>query len=230
MTSQETPAGGYACLCCGRSGAGHRYACHHCTQDMRRWLVELEDYVVILLATMGPLRSMDTGGIGTAFGSRLPIRADVATLLDYRSGAGAAVFRLRDPRDMDDEPVRSLPGGIHGIACWIREERGDSEPTSWTLVSELRYLRTQIEECSFAQWVDELHSDLKELHSQARSLARDSPRPLAHCLETTCEGMVFWVIKEEGGKRVDEAKCATCQRRYSGTDLVRLGAAEEVAG
>ncbi len=197
---------------------------------MRRWLVELEDYVTILVATMGPLRSMDAGSIGTAFGSRLPIRADVVTFLDYRSGGGTAVFRLRDPRDMDDEPIRSLPGGIHGIACWIREERGDSEPASWTLVSELRYLRTQIDNCAFEQWVNELHSDLKELHTQARSLAHDSPRPLAHCLSDDCEGMVFWVIKEENGTRVDEARCAACRRIYTGPDLVRLGVAEEVAG
>lgn len=223
---------GYQCLCCGRGGAGHRYACRHCVDDMRRWLIELEDYAVILLATMGPLRDQTIGSIGVAFTSRLPIRDDVATLLDYRSGAGAAVHRLRDPRDMDDEPIRSLPGGIHGIACWIREVHGGSEPTQWTLVSELRYLRTQIEACSFAQWVDELHSDLKELHSQARSLAHDAPKPMAHCLEVDCGGMVFWIIKEDNGKRVDEARCANpdCRRPYTGTDLVRLRVAEEVAG
>jgi hypothetical protein len=126
--------------------------------------------------------------------------------------------------------VRSLTGSIHGIARWLREERGDEQPKTWTLVSELRYLRTQVDACALEQWVNELHEDLKDLHDQARSMAHDAPRPLAHCLDVECEGMVFWVIKEEGGKRVDEAKCATCQRRYSGTDLVRLGAAEEVAG
>ena len=109
------------CLACDRD-AGHRYACHRCTDDMRRWLRELEDYAAVIMSTLAPTASPSVGSIGGAFGSRPPLNVEKVTFLDYRSGAGAAVWRLRDPRDMDDEPVRSLPGSIHGLAAWLREE------------------------------------------------------------------------------------------------------------
>jgi len=212
------------CLMCDHE-AGHRYACHNCTEQMRRWLRELEDYAVIIAITAGPLRDQTIGSIGAAFGTRVPARDDAMVILDYRSGAGAGVRRLRDPRDMEDEPVRSLPGSVHGIACWLREERDETEPRQWTIASELRYLRATVEWCSIHQWVTELFDDLKELHTQARTVAYDRPpRPLGHCLEVTCDGSVYWLAAKGAG-----ARCSSCGRPYDGLDLVRLGVAEEAS-
>lgn len=220
------------CLCCDTRDAGHRYACDRCVNDMRRWLTELEDYAVVIAVTMAPLAAGITeGSVGRAFGSRAPADDAKATLLDYRSGAGAAVYRLRDPRDMDDDPVRSLPGSVHGIACWLRSERDESEPVRWTLASELRYLRTAVDWCAQQQWVDELHADLKELHGQARMLAKDTPPgPLGHCLTVGCEGVVFPATIKDSDGRHDGGRCSACSRPYTGPDLVRLGVSEEMAG
>jgi hypothetical protein len=218
-----------ACLCCS-SDAGHRYACNKCTNKMRQWLRDLEGYAAIIIATPAPLRATTNGSIGGAYSSRVPARDDAAVILDYRSGAGAAVFRLRDPRDMDDDPIRSLPGSIHGIACWIREEHDESEPARWTLVSELHYLIGKIESCVHAQWINELHDDLRELHAQARAVAGDQPdKPLGTCMNIDCDGDVHRAELTRDGEKEDGARCVTCKRAYFGLDYVRLQAAQEAS-
>ena len=218
------------CLMCDRD-AGHRYACHHCTEGMRRWLRELEDYAAVIMSTMAPASGQPVGSVGSAFGSRPPVSVEKVTFLDYRSGAGAAVWRLRDPRDMDDEPIRSLPGSIHGLAVWLREESEVDEPAKWTLVSELHYLLGQVDSCAYSQWVSELYSDIRELHQQGRRLARDTPPgPLGHCLTVGCEGVVFPATINDSDGKHDGGRCSVCQRPYTGPDLVRLGVSEEMAG
>lgn len=218
---------GAQCLTCTRD-AGHAYACSRCLDDMRRWLRELEDYAAVIMSTMAPAASQPVGSVGAAFGSRPPVSVEKVTFLDYRSGAGAAVWRLRDPRDMDDEPIRSLPGSIHGLAVWLREESEVDEPAKWTLVSELHYLLGQVDSCAYSQWVPELYDDLKELHQQGRRLARDAPPgPLGHCLVTTCSGMVFPATIRDGEGRHDGGRCDACGDTYTGVRLLRLGVAEE---
>lgn len=223
----------YQCLCCEKRDAGHKYACEHCVNDMRRWLRELEDYVTIVVGMLGSIGSKPNGSIGTSFGSKPPMSLTPVALLDPRSTTPDAIEENSpafDPVGAEEhDHIRSLPSAIHGIATWIREEREQSEPATWTLVSEIRFLRGEVSACAIEQWVDELHADLKELHHQARTLAKDTPRPLAPCLSVGCEGMVFWDVREENGKRIDQARCAnpTCRRTYTGPDLVRLGAARE---
>lgn len=214
------------CLCCEQRDAGYRYACDHCVNDMRRWLRELEDYAAVIASTMAPVASPTVGSVGSAFGSRPPLSIAKVVFLDYRSGAGAAVHRLFDPRDMDEEPVRSLPGSVHGLAVWLREEAEVEEPARWTLVSELHYLLSRLDGCAYSQWVSELFGDIRELHVQARRLAKDSPPgPLGHCLIATCAGTVFpATIKDSGGH--DGGRCDTCGDTYTGTRLLRLGAQE----
>lgn len=222
---------GAKCLCCDDRDAGHRYACDRCVNDMRRWLRELEDYAAVIMSTLAPTASPTVGSIGSAFGSRPPLNVEKVTFLDYRSGAGAAVWRLHDPRDMDDEPVRSLPGSIHGLAVWLREEAELAQPDTWTLVSELNYLIGQVDSCAYSQWVSELHEDIRELHVQARRLAKDAPPgPLGHCLTVTCEGVVFPATIKDSDGRHDGGRCGACSRPYTGPDLVRLGVSEEMAG
>lgn len=224
-------SGGRRCSCCQQHDAGHRHACAHCVTTMRGWLVDLEDYADVLAASLAPTPTGPrTGSIGSSFGSRPPINTDIATFLDYRSGAGAAVWRLRDPRDMDDQPIRSLPGTIHGIAAWLRDENDQTQPTTWDLASELRYLRGQIDACAIESWINEVYDDLRELHHQARGFAHDAPRPLGHCLTIDCDGMVYpATIKDSAGKH-DGGRCSACSRSYTGPDLVRLGVSEEMAG
>lgn len=225
----------YRCLCCDRRDAGHKYACDTCVNDMTRWLRELEDYVAIIVAMQGSIGGKGHGSIGVAFGSKPPTSLTPLAMLDTRSALPGHVEANSpdyDPVGAEDhDHVRSLPAGVHGIAVWIREERDVSEPSKWTLVSELRFLRAEIAGCAIEQWVNELHADLKELHHQARTLAKDSPPgPLGHCLSIDCDGTVFQASIKDMGGRHDGGRCSICQRPYTGPDLVRLGVSEEMAG
>ena len=123
--------------------------------------------------------------------------------------------------------VRSLPAAVHGIAEWVRGERDESNPTKWTLVSELRYLATTVDWCAQQPWVDDLHADLRDLHSTARALAKDQPPgPMGHCLVATCSGTVFPATVKDSSGRQDGGRCDTCGDTYTGTRLLRLGAQE----
>lgn len=239
-----------ACLCCN-SDAGHRYACTRCTTTMRRWLRELEDYAIIIALTTAPLRAPTNGSMGGAYGSKAPARDNALTILDNRSRvlpprhyktnwdakltedgldpAGLTEDWL-DPHVDEANPTRSLPGSIHGIACWIREEHEESEPERWTLASELRYLIGKIETCVHAQWIAELYDDIHELHTQARNVANDSPPgTLGNCL--SCGADVYPADVKRGDKSDRHAKCSNrdCRREYSGLDYVRLQAAQDAS-
>ena len=123
--------------------------------------------------------------------------------------------------------VRSLPTAVHGIAEWVRGERDESNPTKWTLVSELRYLATTVDWCAQQPWVDDLNSDLRELHATARLLAKDQPPgPMGRCLVATCDGTVFPATVKDSSGRHYGGRCDTCGDTYTGTRLLRLGAQE----
>jgi hypothetical protein len=223
------------CLCCDDRDAGYHYACDRCVNTMRVWLRELEDYAAIIVAMRSTPSAHPTGSIGVAWGSKPPVSLTRLSVMDTRSKSREEVERKSpefDPTGADEHDfVRSLPNAIHGMAAWIREEYEQPEPTHWTLVSELRFLRAEISRMAIEQWVNELHEDLKELHHHARSLAKDSPPgPLGHCLTLDCKGTVYpTAIKDSAGKH-DGGRCDTCQRPYTGPDLVRLGVSEEMAG
>jgi len=217
------------CLVCRERDAHHRYACAHCVRGLQRQLRELETYVAVLVVLSAPVRKgMD--GVAGGYGSRAPARDDVMTALDPRSGGGAAVWRLRDPRDMDDAPVRSVTGSIRGIACWIRDVQDVTSPPRWSFTSEIAYLMGQMDWAAMHSWIAELADDLTELHRQARVLARDQPPgPINGCLTVGCEGYVYpATLRESTGDTHDGARCARCRRVYSGTDLARLYASQQV--
>lgn len=223
------------CLCCENGDAGHRYACDRCVNNMRLWLRELEDYAAIIVAMRSTPSAHPTGCIGVAWGSKPPASLTRLAVMDTRSVTAEEVERKSpdfDPVGADEHDyVRSIPSAVHGIAAWIREERDLSEPRSWSLVSELRFLVAEVSACAVEQWVDELHAELKELHHHARSLAKDTPPgPLGHCLTLDCKGTVYPAMVKDSAGRHDGGRCDACSRPYTGPDLVRLGASEEMAG
>lgn len=216
------------CLVCTKKDAHHRYACPDCVRNIQRQLRELEDYAVILTVLTAPAVGANGSTRTPGYASKAPASADVLTAMDMRSGGGAAVFRLRDPRDMDDEPIRSIPGSIRGIACWLREDIGESLVRKWTITTEIAYLLGKIEHCAGDQWIGELADDIHELWQQARALAHDRPPgPLGACLTVTCDGIVWPTSVREKGERHDGGRCKGCNRTYTGLDLVRLHSAQE---
>ena len=97
------------------------YVCFPCINRVLQHLGEIEDYAATLSVMKG---SGAAGRRAPGFGPGSPGRDDVIVALDYRSAGGAGVHRLRDPRDESDTPIRSLIGSLHGIAQWVRGERG----------------------------------------------------------------------------------------------------------
>lgn len=198
---------------------------------MRRWLGELEDYVAIVVAMQGSLGGSSTGSIGVAYRSKPPTSLTPLAMLDTRSTNAGHVERHSpdyDPVGADEhDHVVSLPAAVHAIACWVREERDTPEPRSWTLVSELRYLRSMVDGCAIEQWVDDLHGEIKELHHKARLLAHDAPPgPMGHCLIATCAGTVFPATVKDAQGRHDGGRCDTCKDTYTGSRMAYLGAQE----
>lgn len=218
------------CLICDRD-AGPRYGCTGCVSKMRGYLRELEDHVAIILSMRGSIGSKPHGSVGVSFGSKPPVSLTSLALLDTRSTTADHVERNSpafDPVGADEhDHVRSLPSAIHDTAVWIRGERDESDPKSWTLVSELRYLATVLDWCAQQQWVNELHDDLRDLHVTARALAKDKPPgPLGHCLVATCSGTVFPATVRDAQGRHDGGRCDTCKDTYTGSRLAYLGAQE----
>lgn len=224
-----------SCLCCGARQSGDRYACHRCVTTMRRWLREIELYAAWLPLMQDPLRG-DVTRRAPGYASTPPLRLDVVVALDSRSRPSASVDRDFDPEIDDEDPTVSILGRLHSIARWIREEQQMPEPTAApTITREVGYLLGAVEWCAGRQWVQELFLDIRELHDQDRSLAKDRPPgPLATCLTVGCEASVFWARDvpdpDRPSQTLDAARCGGCHRQYIGTDLVRLRAGRREAG
>ncbi|MER7014541.1 hypothetical protein ABT324_24215 [Saccharopolyspora sp. NPDC000359] len=204
---------------CSHAADHGRYCCSQCAEQLRHWLREIEDYDAATTATPG--RGGDGGRRSPGYGSRPPARLDVIAARDPRS-----VPHQLGPDDTDGD-VRSILGTLHSLASWIAEEADDLRPTHIpTIATETRYLRGRIDWCTSQQWIDELADDLHQLHTQARRLAGESPKPLAPCPD--CCGPL-WPV---GNTNVLAVRCSDCGSSYDGLGLLLLGqqAAFERAG
>jgi hypothetical protein len=211
------------CLVCEHDST--RPGCDDCRNRLATLLSELELYTVELLPLMVQPARGQTGRMSPGYGSRSPGRDDVLAALDPRSRPGDVdedgEAITRRPDDAASWP-RSLTSSAVTIAKWIAEEREELPPRSFG--GALDYIRGQLWWCAGRDDFGELFDDVAELHWQAREQSGDRPqKPLADCLDVTCDGKVF-----EGGYK-KPAKCAKCRRPYEGLDLVRLGVAEETA-
>jgi hypothetical protein len=206
------------CLICPED-AGHRYACHKCVNRMRRQLRELDDYAVIMAATLGPLRGGPSRR-SPGYGSRSPARIEVLVMLDHRSRT--------DQRSPDDEetPTWSILGTLAGLAEYIRGHFGEPEPRAITITGTVAYLLSRVDKCAMERWVPEIAADITDLHTQVRAAAHDQPPgPIGGCLTVTCDGHVHWLYNHQQPDQVD-ARCSACRRPYTGLDLARLATQE----
>lgn len=212
------------CLVCQQRDAGRLYACDQCVDLIRHRLRELETYALVLAVTLTPLRT-GTSRRAPGYGSRSPARDDAIVMLDPRSRAGG------EGTDDEDNPPRSILGGLAAIAAFVREEQQLVQPSGPPILSrEVGYLLGQIVWCAGRQWVNEIADDIRELHLQARRLAGDTPPgPLGVCIAVGCGGDVFPCTLRSREGREDGARCRACGREYSGLDLVRLQVAQEAS-
>jgi len=183
------------------------FCCPDCVTRLTRALRELEAYAAYLPYACYPIRGT-TGRMKPGYASQAPLRLDVVAFLKRTELA---------PVEHDD--VRSLPSTLDSLADAIaeaREEQRGGDPYA--------YIRSNLRWCATQDWVDELATDLLELHRTAQQFAQDRPqKPLGDCLNVTCDGKVRW------GGPGRPARCGACKRQYDGLDLVRLGVNEETA-
>lgn len=206
------------CLICDNEDAYHRYMGEDCEQTIQRRLRELETYAAVLHAFTAPTRGPATGTRAPGYSSRSPANDDVIVALDGRSTANGS-----GPDDVD-EPVLSIPAGVHDLAVWMREEHQLQHPRWWTITSEVAYLLGRVAYAAMHRWCTEFDKQIADLHRQARGLARDQPaRPISECRVVGCGGYVYpATLRESDGTTHDGTRCARCLRVYTGLDLVRL--------
>lgn len=202
------------CVACTRRESGIRFGCPDCVNRLTRQLREVGAYWSLLGYMSAPVR--DSGGRGApGYGSRTPARDEVLVALDPRSFP-----------DLEESWTRSIPVAIAGLSEALADERGH---TGQPGASGLGYVIDSVQWAAEQHWFDEFADDIGELHREARALAHDRPDSLGACLEVLCGAPVFWRAAWRGEKRVSVARCVGCSREYDGLDLVRLGAAQELA-
>lgn len=212
------------CIVCARRESGIRYGCPDCVNRVTRQLNGIGEYWTTLPELVEPTRR--GGGRGApGYGSRTPANDDILTALDPRSRPGGEPTTLCP--DRPTSWVRSLPFTVNSLASAIADERGHTgQPFArgiWYLIDSVQFMAEQ-------HWFDDFADDIGELHRQCRSLAHDEPSgPLGACLTVDCDGLVRWRRTWRGKQRVSVAVCDQCDREYDGLELVRLGAAQELA-
>lgn len=201
-----------------------RYACHRCTENLRRHLREIELYAAIMSRLKEPARR-GTERRTPGYTSTPPVNLDILVALDPRSVLAAD--RDPDPVTDDDEPIRYLWGEIASMCRMVAEERDEPDPGA-----ALWYLLVHADWCAHQPWIDEHASGVAALHRQVRGLARDNPPPkIGDCMMVGCDGEVHWTldraIRSPDGteQHVDCGRCRRCGELYYGVRLVRLKAA-----
>lgn len=203
------------------------YACFPCVNRVLQHLGEIEDYAATLSVMKG---SGAAGRRAPGFGPGSPGRDDVIVALDYRSAGGAGVHRLRDPRDESDTPIRSLLGSLHGIAQWVRGERGITYSSEPTITGEVRFLRAHLDWCAQHDWIGEVADDIADLHRQARGLSPlgERKRFIGRCRtpvgDDTCGTKLYASLD------ADEVHCVPCDSTWPRDRWLWLGLLLEDTG
>jgi hypothetical protein len=153
------------------------------------------------------------------FVSTAPANLDILVATDYRSGAGASAVRLRDPRDSSDTPTRSLPGALHHLAQWVREDANlPVPPEPPTFDRECGFLLSWLDWSAAREWFDDLADDLAELHTQIRWLAgAPRSRRLGTCPQTIKDGRCGATLYLPPD--ADQVHCRACGYRWDLLDL-----------
>lgn len=202
---------------CQRSTELGRWCCSTCTEQMRAWLRDIEQYANTLDATPGV--GGDGGRRSPGYGSRPPANLDVIAAMDRRS-VGHVIGA-----DDTENATRSIIGTLRRLVEWVRDERRrlDEPPEAArsgapTIATETRYLLGRIDWCTRQAWIDDLADDIRELHAQVRRLAGEAPpRSLAPC--GGCGGPLFPV----GDAYTVAVRCGDCGGTYDGVTLLDLG-------
>lgn len=200
-----------------------RYACPKCVTALRHTLRGIEVYAQLLTVMTLPVQGRGERR-SPGFGSRSPARDDVIVALDYRSRTAG------NGPDDEDTPTRSILGTLHQLALTMRQQQYEDGLTKKlaiqrepTVTTEIGFLLGAVEWAAHEPWIDELATDLRELHAQCRRLAGDQPpRPIGQC--TTLVGDQECGTPLYMPQRGDTIECGGCHREWRRPEWERLAA------
>ncbi|NUL14488.1 hypothetical protein [Streptomyces lunaelactis] len=184
--------------------------CDPCLNDMRRWLSELPNQLVVLVASA----QRETTGNPTRGGTRtppLPGRLDTLNLL-----GPAAPGTVHDPYgdQHGDAPIASILG------AWVRiviEERRLNGPKTWTIPTLAAWLAPHLDWAATQQWAGELRDELWSMTRAIRGITRIRPqtRPISRpCPRELCASLAL--TETDGDQYI---RCGACGYSYTQQEL-----------
>lgn len=124
-----------------------------------------------------------------------------------------------------DNPPRSIPGALAGLAGLIAEERASDGTQSRNVHTLVRWIDHQMDWLTRQELVSDVHRELHELVAQLRAVTGDPRSRIGTCPNTIDEGEHS---RECGAKlyaptRGDTITCAACGRRWPRPEWEDLG-------
>jgi len=161
-----------------------QYLCTPCVRDIRQWLAELPNQMIVLRASMhreitgSPVRG------GTKSSPPMPPREDTLNLL-----GPAAPGNVCDPH-MDQEGALPLTATLGAWVCLILEESPNAPaPAVWTAEALALWLDGHLGWAVQQKWACELRAELWDMISAVRRITRCRPqkRPVTRpCPKCAC--------------------------------------------
>lgn len=214
--THRPPANGRAWA---KADPGYR-TCSGCHQRIHEWLSPIAvdadgrpDSVPGLYAMLSPLPGIAGGSQRRApgFASRSPAN-------DY-------VVAIRDPRStrLEDGDPHSVPGVLAAWTALLIEER-NLVPPNRTVPAMARFLDRHLDWITRQGWVEDLATELRELHSQLRAIGQPRRR-IGKCPNTIdegdttrqCDARLFAPLHG------DQIVCWACGRKWPRSEWLSLG-------
>lgn len=202
--------------------------CSACYDRLHKWLSPIAidddgrpDSIPGLYAILDARPGItEQGRRGPGFATRSPASDWVIAMRDHRS-----------TRLVSGDP-HSVPG-VLAAWCGLVAEVRDVIPPARSVQSLARFLDAHLDWVSRQDWVDELHGELRELHTQLRMATGGGGQPpVGRCIEPVEGGECGAPIYMPRGEKprapdepitdLPELRCPACDSRYTGRRLILL--------
>lgn len=182
-------------------------------------IVSTLDEIVAMYAQLPgiePVAGNDGGRRGPGFGSRSP--------------ANDTIIALHDPRTTWTEDTR-FHNPLNVVGGWARillEETGSDAPIG-SVHDAARFLARRIDWVTRQPWVDSLWTEVREVHSQLRSITGEGKRRyIAPCpnplnADRADEELRYCGVRLFAPVYGDTIRCGSCEREWPRSEWMRLG-------
>lgn len=198
---------------------GYR-TCGSCYDRIHSWLSPLTmdvadrpDSIPGLYALLDPQPGHgDAGRRGPGFSSRSPASDHVISMRDHRS-----------TRLLPEDP-HSIPGVLRAWCVMLADERDLALP-SLNVGTMAGFLDAHLDWITRQDWVDDLHAELRELHSQLKTAGGEPRHVVGACPNTIDEGehTRYCGARLYAPLYGDAITCWACNRTWARREWLRLG-------